>query len=345
MTKKKKIVVICPGRGSYTKDSLGYLKNRPFLKQRLDEIDQLRKELSLIPVTDLDGASQFKTQVHTKGEQASVLIYTCSLSDFLEINTDSCEILAVTGNSMGWYSALAFSGVLDSRDCFDLIQTMGMMTANLSTGGQVIYPVVNDNWKLDEKALELFEKSFQKSGESQDSKLYLSVELGGYKLVAGHQKALNLFLKTLPEKDHYPFQLINHSAFHSPLMSEVSKEAFKKLSHLGFRIPEIPLIDGRGHIWRGYSTDPEKLCSYTLGEQVVSTYDFSKAVEVALKEFAPDHLVLLGPGNTLGGAIGQILVQTQWRGITDKNQFKEKQKKSPFLLSMALEEQKNQLIK
>ena len=43
--------------------------------------------------------------------------------------------------------------------------------------------------------------------------------------------------------------------------------------------------------------------------QVIKSYDFSSSVIVALKEFCPDNIILLGPGNTLGSAVAQILIE------------------------------------
>ena len=96
------------------------------------------------------------------------------------------------------------------------------------------------------------------------------------------------------------------------------------------------MIDGRGQIWQPWSTEVEGLYRYTLDHQVVETYDFTKAVTVALKEFAPDKLFLLGPGNSLGGAIGQVLVANSWQGIANKADFSARQKSNPFLISLGL---------
>jgi hypothetical protein len=108
-----------------------------------------------------------------------------------------------------------------------------------------------------------------------------------------------------------------------------------------FQSPAVPLVSGRGEIYQPWGTDAEELRSYTLGYQVVAPYDFSKAIEVALKEFAPDRLIVLGPGTTLGGAIGQCLVQHRWRGITSKADFLAAQEKDPFLLAMGLAGQRS----
>ena len=50
-----------------------------------------------------------------------------------------------------------------------------------------------------------------------------------------------------------------------------------------------------GRTFSPWSTDLDALRDYTLGHQVTEPYDFTASVRVALREFAPDHLVLPGP--------------------------------------------------
>ena len=102
-----------------------------------------------------------------------------------------------------------------------------------------------------------------------------------------------------------------------------------------FRPPEITLIDGRGRRHTPWSTDPEELRAYTFGEQVVAPYDFTASVRVALREHAPDRLVCPGPGNTLGGVCGQILIEEGWRGTGSRADFDALQASDePVLVSM-----------
>ncbi len=44
-------------------------------------------------------------------------------------------------------------------------------------------------------------------------------------------------------------------------------------------------------------------------------------MRVALREFAPDRLVLPGPGNTLGSIVGQVLIAERWGGLRSKGDF------------------------
>lgn len=320
---KKRIVVICPGRGSYTAETLGYLK-----KHALPQIDFLhdlntrRQNIGEPAISELDKMEKFSPALHTRGEHASTLIYACSYFDFMNINRDAYEIVALCGNSMGWYLALAFSGALDWEGSFHLIQTMGSMMKSEIIGGQMIYPIVDENWQPDRERERAVLSLINKASRENVGQVYISIWLGGYLVLGGDKAGIQFMLKNLPKSGDYPFQLINHAAFHTPLLYETSRQAFEMIPAHYFMKPQIPLIDGRGTIWQPYSTDPQSLYDYTLGHQVYAPYDFTSSVTVALKEFMPDQLWLLGPGASLGGALGQILVKNKWRGISNKNDFK-----------------------
>ena len=143
--KKKRIVVVCPGRGSYTKETLHYLnKNGEHVREFIQDIDQRRAGINEPTISELDGADVFKPNMHTKGEHASALIYACAYADFMAIDREKFKIVAVTGNSMGWYLTLAFGESLDWAGGFAVVNTMGSMMKEEIIGGQVIYPVCDE---------------------------------------------------------------------------------------------------------------------------------------------------------------------------------------------------------
>lgn len=107
-----------------------------------------------------------------------------------------------------------------------------------------------------------------------------------------------------------------------------------------FGQPAVPLVDGRGAVWQPGATDPAALWDYTLGHQITETYDFTKAIENAAREFAPDIFIVTGPGATLGGAIAQSLILSGWRGLGSKADFQARQATAPLLISMGMEEQR-----
>ena len=336
---KERIIVICPGRGTYTRETSRYLKNHGApAQEQIEWMDAQRKSAELPILTEMDTQS-FKAKIHMVGEHASPLIYACSLSDFLSIDQRKFEIVAITGNSMGWYIALALGGAMSYENAYQLIQTMGTMMAEGIIGGQIIYPIVDKNWQLDS------EKSAMVLAEIEKAGAYVSIHLGGYLVIGGEQTVLDKLLKKLPTDDTYPFQLPYHGAFHTPLMNNISAKGMGALNTSLFQKPVIPMVDGRGHIWTPFSTDSSELHQYTLGHQVTKAYDFSSAVMVTMKEFCPDKLVLLGPGNTLGGAIGQIMIKNNWLDVNSKSAFLRRQKSDPYLISMGMKEQREIISK
>jgi len=338
---KKRAVVVCPGRGSYTKETLGYLRQygghvRDFIK----DIDQRRQAIGEPTISELDNAETFKPQVHTKGEHASPLIYACSYADFMAIDREKYDIAAITGNSMGWYLTLAYGGSLDWAGAFAVINGMGSMMKEQIVGGQVIYPISDSEWRMSPERLNVVNAAMERVRQREGAEVYISIYLGGYVVLGGNKVGVAALLKELPVVENYPFQLINHAAFHTPLLRETSERAFAQLPQSLFHKPKVPLIDGRGYVWEPYSTSIEDLYHYTLGHQLVEPYDYTRAITVALKEFAPDCLILLGPGSSLGGSTGQILIENDWYGLKNKAQFSERQVTNPFLLAMGRADQR-----
>ena len=130
-------------------------------------------------------------------------------------------------------------------------------------------------------------------------------------------------------------QLPTHSAFHTPLLQGSATRGQEALGDLDFCPPEVPLVAGNGRVFRSWACEDE-LFSYTLQEQVVEPYDFSKAVQTAMGEYAPEVVILPGPGDSLGAPIGQALVEMGWQGLRSAEDFKERQASdNPLLLSMA----------
>jgi [acyl-carrier-protein] S-malonyltransferase len=334
---KQSALVICPGRGTYNRQELGYLaKNHKEQQPMLSEFDALREAMGQPSLTELDGAASYSTSRLTRGDNASSLIYACAYADFLSINRNKFDIVGVTGNSMGWYIALACAGALDTNNGFDVVNTMGTLMQDALIGGQLLYPYVDENWvEIPHKRDELMALA------DRIPDLYLSIHLGGMIVFAGTEKALKTCEQALePIQDRFPMRLYNHAAFHSPLQQPISAIGKQQLPANLFQQPQVPLIDGRGHAWLPQASNQTDLWDYTLGHQVVAPFDFQAAVRSSLREFAPDNIIVLGPGQTLGGAIAQCLIAESWFGIRCKQDFIDRQAEQPFLLSMGIDEQR-----
>ncbi|WP_426416327.1 ACP S-malonyltransferase [Aestuariirhabdus sp. LZHN29] len=343
---KERVVVVCPGRGTYNKEELGYFKRLHGDKKALIEgIDRYRAGSGQVGIAELDAMARYSLKQHSPGENASALIYACAYADFLSIDPELYEVVAVTGNSMGWYIALACAGALDPDSAIRLINTMGSMMTEGVIGGQVLYPLVDDQWYPDPALQAQLDGAVEEINREPGCELYHSIALGGYCVLGGNESALKRLEQRLPRvQDRFPMRLYNHAAFHTPLLQGISERAKQQLPPSLVQAPKVPLIDGRGAIWQPYSTDHKRLHDYTLGHQVVAPYDFTRAIEVALKEFAPDRLIITGPGTTLGGSVAQVLTKLRWEGMGCKADFIARQKQDPFVLSMGYEDQRKQVL-
>jgi len=338
---RESVVVVAPGRGTYSAGELGYLashhgKNHSLVKT----VDEYRRSAGWVPVSELDAAERFRPSVHTLGGNASALIYTAALADFGAIDQSRYEIVAVTGNSMGWYLALAAAGVTDPFGSgIHLVEQMAQLMDEQGIGGQLLYPLMDDDWRWLPERVRLVEQLIDETQE-----LFLSIRLGGSLVLAGSDEGLREAESRLPVvADQYPARLIRHAAFHTPLLQHVSERAVELLSPHDFVSPTLTLIDGLGDIWSPGS-DAAALYDYTLGTQVVAPYNFRRAIEVAVQEFAPDRVIVLGPGKAMGAPVLQTLAALDWLGLDTREAWFERQSRDPFVLAMGIEEQRERVI-
>lgn len=340
---RRRALVLCPGRGSYSRKELGSLQGRS--SAALDAFDALREARGLPGPRALDAASRFSPRKHIAGEHASILTAGATLADIEAIDTEAFEVVGVMGNSMGWYTALGAAGALSLEDCGRLIETMGSYQAGNLQGGQVVYPMVDEQWCRDPALVEAVE-----SAVAGIPDLHWSIRLGGQAVLGGTEAALARAAEVLPPQEaraglSFPLRLPLHSAFHTPLLSQTRARAEQELSGLSFVAPRVPLIDGQGRFWRPRMADPAGLRAYTLGAQVDAVFDFTTMVRTALGQLAPDVVILPGPGSNLGGALAHVLIETGWAGITSKDAFVAQQRgDDPVLLSMGWPDQRARVV-
>lgn len=335
----KTAVVICPGRGTYGKAELGTLARQFKDAALLAQFDARRAALGQETLTALDGASAYSVAKHTRGDNASALIYAATIADFAALR--DVDVLAVTGNSMGWYSALACAGALSPLDGFEVVNTMGTLMQKHLIGGQVIHPFMDEAWQNNPARKAVLLALVAEINSRAAHVLGLSIDLGGMLVLAGNEAGLAAFEASVPvAQARFPMRLANHAAFHTGLQEPVAALGRAALPASIFGQPKYPLIDGRGAIWWPHATDTGALWDYTLGHQVVEPYDFTHAITIAAREFSPDLFIITGPGTTLGGAVAQSLILANWQGMASKSDFQNAQLEAPFLVSMGMDDQR-----
>ena len=343
---KEKAVVICPGRGTYNVTELGYFKKHHADRgDMLSKLDKLRRSLGQIPLSDLDGANKYSPSVHMTGDNASLLIYACAMADFATIDRDRYDIVAVTGNSMGWYLALTCAGILDFEGGARLVNNMGGLMHSHGNGGQIVWPIVNAEWSIDTEKVSLVNALLVEAKGCSKIEVHTSILLGGMIVLAADEAGLKWLSERLPKDDRFPMRLMHHSAFHTLLLQHIVPMARESNPSRDFGNGAITAIDGQGKIWSPKAFDPQEVYDYTLGAQLTSTYDFTRSVQVAAAEFAPDKIIVLGPGTTLGAPTVQSLIASGWRGLSGKADFQARQADNPLILSMGIAEQRELVVR
>ncbi|MBK6412244.1 ACP S-malonyltransferase [Sphingopyxis sp.] len=343
MSARKTALVVAPGRGTYGKGELGSIAriHGTRFAELIASFDAQRRDRGQPTVTELDGADRFSVATHMRGDVAAPLIYSATALDFLSIDRERYDIVAVAGNSMGWYSALALGGAVSVEDGFRISNAMGLNSQAHGPGGQILLQVVDEDWRPVPSLRETLLRLAPAIAARPDHALALSIDLAGMIVFAGNEAGLAALLaEAPPTPGRDPLRLAGHGPFHTPLMVGSSDKAKAELPPALFGAPAIPMVDGRGHIWRRFASDPAAIWDYSFGHQILAPYDFACSVQVAVKEYAPDVVILPGPGDTLGGAIAQSLIGVGWQGIASKADFAARQAVDPVLLAMGRAEQR-----
>ena len=105
---RRTAVLFCPGRGTYGRDELGFVgrTTRPgATADALAACDEERRTRGRPTLTEIDGAEKFRPSLHLDGENAAELIYFGTMAHVEQLR-ERYDIIAVAGNSLGWYTAL-----------------------------------------------------------------------------------------------------------------------------------------------------------------------------------------------------------------------------------------------
>lgn len=325
--------VVFPGRGSYSPTSLGSLTaGHPWVRRA----DEIRSQMELPPLSAIDAAERFDPAVHLRPVNASPLTFISSLLDAERIAGDH-QVTVVVASSTGWYASLAASGALGFDDAFRLVQEMANVADADLPGGvaELIYPLNDEAWHPDATYAAALDAAF--AGLNGDA--HRALELGPFALVAGTSTGIGRLARKLPPVTiadrAYPLRLARGDALHTPLRAELAEAAAGRLEGLEWQRPSVALVDGRGARHTPWSADPGDLAAYTLHDHPCRTYDFATGFRVALREYAPDVVLLPGPGSTLGAACAQIIVGEGYAGVRSREDFEVAQGGStPILLSV-----------
>lgn len=317
------VLVLPPG--GYTAASLGSLSRDD---PRIDEADAFRQASGLPTLRELDAATELDASVHGQPIHAMPLNYLLAVLEAEEARREHRPV-AVVADPGGWYAALAIASVLSFGDGLRLVHELAAAEQESAPVGRVVYPLTDAAWRPQPALRGALDAAL----ETVDGEATAFLDLGGFALVAGRQPTVGRVLSALRPvqvgERRYPRPVAGAGSMG---VGALTAAVVERAAALEWRRPELTLIDGRGARHTPWSADPTELRDYTLTTMRHETFGFATALRVALREYAPDVVLLLGPGRSPASAVAQLVVAEGYHGLRTRAAYEADQRSAAPLV-------------
>ena len=304
--------VLFPGQGSQTVgmakdlyDSFNYIKD---LFHEADDI--LDRSISKLI---FEGPKEILDQ--TENTQPAIFLVSYSIFNAIKKETtlDIEKANFFAGHSLGEYSALACSGVINFRDTIKLLEIRGNAMQNAvpkNEGGMVA--VLGEETKNIEEIIENNKNKFNCFLANDNS--------NGQVVISGKNEDIDQFIIELKKLNIKNIKLPVSAPFHCPLMNSATKIMNKELNQTKFSTPTNMIIS---NVTAEPSNDPDKIRSRLI-EQIESPVRWRESIINMIKS-GNKKFIEIGPGKVLSGLVKRIdrnVELIQVNNIDDFNNLK-----------------------
>ena len=285
--------VLFPGQGS---QSVGMIKelydNFDYVKDLFNQAsDALEISMAKI-IFDGPKASLDET------EKTQPAIFLASYSIFKVIkNETSFDLMQANffaGHSLGEYSALACSGVINFIDTIKLLKIRGNAMQNAvpkNEGGMVA--VLGENINKVEEIIHKNKNNFQCFLANDNS--------NGQVVISGRLIDLEKFIIELKKFNIKNIKLPVSAPFHCMLMSPATKIMDKQLNDVKFSTPNNMIVS---NVTAEPSSDPYKIKNLLI-EQIEKPVRWRESI-INMINLGCDKFIEIGPGKVLSGLVKRI---------------------------------------
>jgi len=288
----KKVAFVFPGQGAqYVGMAQDFLAADAELKKSAEDFSQ-KAGFDLLEM--MSAGPQEKLAL-TQYTQPSILLHSCAAVRALQQELDLQPDL-VAGHSLGEFSALVTSGVLDAQDALYLVHKRGLYMTKAGEGSQgkmcaIVGMSVPDLEDVCAKA----------SGE--DGKVSIANYNTPVQLViSGSGNAVDRAAKLAQEAGaKRVIPLAVSCAFHSSLMQPAAEGLSSELAKVNFAKGSCPLVS---NVDAALHTDNDEI-KENLIKQVSGSVQWIASVEKMLAE-GVEIFVEFGPGKVVSGMIKKI---------------------------------------
>lgn len=287
-----KFAIVFPGQGSQAVGMLAELgEQHEVVKQTFSQASEVLG-YDLWALTQQGPAEELNQTHRTQPAilAASVAIWRVWQS----LNLPQPEVLA--GHSLGEYSALVCSGVIDFQQTISLVELRGrLMQEAVPAGTGAMYAIIG----LDDEAIAT---ACQQAAQGQIVSP-VNFNSPGQVVIAGQKEAVEragVLCKEAGAKRALPLPVSVPS--HCALMKPAAEKLAIALAGLQFNTPSIPVINNVDVM---AETDPAKIKD-ALVRQLYNPVRWTEAVQ-NMSEQGVEKLIEVGPGKVLTGLTKRIV--------------------------------------
>jgi [acyl-carrier-protein] S-malonyltransferase len=294
---KRKIVLMFPGQGSqYAGMGMDYLdllnKSNNYFEAASESLQE-----DLIKIISGDNGSNEKLE-NTFYVQLSIFTLSAAISEYLfkKEYLDKASIFAVTGHSLGDYSALYACGFFDFKEGFEIVKCRGklMSEANEKMDGMMA-AVLGTEYRTLESLLLDYKNKFNEEVYLANYNDYSQIVISGRRSNMG--KAIE-FLKENGVRKVIPLKV--KIASHTPLMQDVSEKLGKHFTNIVLNDPQINFYSSTSLIFA-----KKEEIKFVMQEQLVIPINWVGNIEYFLNHKV-NTFIEIGPGRVLSGLVKRI---------------------------------------
>ena len=281
-----KIGFLFPGQGS---QAVGMGKD---IYDKYDEAKKVYdrvKELTNVDIAKISFEGPEDVLNQTKYTQLAILTMSLAVVEILKKENIKAEISA--GLSLGEYSALIYSGILDFDEGVKLVQKRGEYMQNLVPEG---------NWQM-AAVLGLDDETVENTCKKVTNGFVVPANFNcnGQVVISGEEEAVKKAAELMSEAGARKVRVLKTSGpFHTTKLIEASKALSKELENTKFNKSNFKVvknIDGTEY------TENDNI-KEILAKHIISPVRFSKSINTMLQENV-DTFIEVGPGKTLSGFV------------------------------------------
>ena len=281
-----KIGFLFPGQGS---QAVGMGKDIYDKYDGAKKVYDRVKELTNVDIAKISFEGPEDVLNQTKYTQLAILTMSLAVVEILKKENIKAEISA--GLSLGEYSALIYSGILDFDEGVKLVQKRGEYMQNLVPEG---------NWQM-AAVLGLDDETVENTCKKVTDGFVVPANFNcnGQVVISGEEEAVKKAAELMSEAGARKVRVLKTSGpFHTTKLIEASKALSKELENTKFNKSNLKVvknIDGTEY------TENDNI-KEILAKHIISPVRFSKSINTMLQENV-DTFIEVGPGKTLSGFV------------------------------------------